>query len=183
MVFQGGDDGRGYRNMCKMPQGFTLKDGHWCIYWPIMVLGIPPHSHSYFPLSRSLILIPLPSTPLTLIPLYYVQARYSSVAAPGSLAYQQGLLWGNGECLRDPGPHTRAMSQWPNFLNFIYGFCIRRQLPKKPTSTFFFIGVFTDFEMSISGGSAKRLWYLFFGACCLVFFFSKKYFSPRKILG
>jgi hypothetical protein len=43
-----------------------------CIYWPIMVLGIPPHSHSYFPLSRSLILIPLPFSPLTLIPLYYV---------------------------------------------------------------------------------------------------------------
>jgi hypothetical protein len=56
-----------------------------------MVLGIPPHSHSYFPLSRSLILIPLPFTPLTLIPLYYVQARYSSVAAPGSLVYQQAV--------------------------------------------------------------------------------------------
>ena len=54
-----------------------------------MVLGIPPHSHSYFPLSRSLILITLPFTPLTLIPLYYIQARYSSVAALGSLVYQQ----------------------------------------------------------------------------------------------
>jgi hypothetical protein len=28
IVFQGGDDGRGYRNMCKIPQGFTLNDGH-----------------------------------------------------------------------------------------------------------------------------------------------------------
>ena len=55
-----------------------------------MVLGTPPHYHSYFPLSRSLIFIPSPFTPLTLIPLHHAQARHSSVliAAPGSLVYQ-----------------------------------------------------------------------------------------------
>jgi hypothetical protein len=37
----------------------------------------------------------------------------------------------------------------------------------------FFIGVFTGFEMPISGGSAKRQWHLYFflGAHCMVFFF------------
>jgi hypothetical protein len=29
------------------------------------------------------------------------------------------------------------------------------------------------FEMPIPGGSAKRLWYLFFGAYCMAFFFPK----------
>ena len=28
IVFQGGDGGRGYRNMFKMPRGSNLKDGH-----------------------------------------------------------------------------------------------------------------------------------------------------------
>jgi hypothetical protein len=28
MVFQGGDDGRGYRNMCKIPRGSNSNDGH-----------------------------------------------------------------------------------------------------------------------------------------------------------
>jgi hypothetical protein len=30
------------------------------------------------------------------------------------------------------------MSQREKFANFIIGFCMRRQLPEKPTSTFFF---------------------------------------------
>jgi hypothetical protein len=32
MVFQGGDDGRGYRNMCKIPRGSNSKHGDWCVY-------------------------------------------------------------------------------------------------------------------------------------------------------
>jgi hypothetical protein len=31
IVFQGGDDGRGYRNMCKIPRGSDLKQGDWYI--------------------------------------------------------------------------------------------------------------------------------------------------------
>jgi hypothetical protein len=38
--------------------------------------------------------------------------------------------------------------------------------------------------MPISGGSAKRQWYLFFGAYCVVFFFlGKIFFALRKISG
>jgi hypothetical protein len=33
MVFQGGDDGRGYRNMCKMPGGSVLDLAHWPHQW------------------------------------------------------------------------------------------------------------------------------------------------------
>ena len=57
-----------------------------------MVLGTPPHSHSYiFPLPRSLIWVPLPPTPLALIPFYFVQALAHEhvIAALGSLVYQQ----------------------------------------------------------------------------------------------
>jgi hypothetical protein len=58
------------------------------------------------------------------------QSRISTTTEANS------LLWGNGECLRDPGPHPRAMSQREIFLNFINGFCMRRQLPKKPPIAF-----------------------------------------------
>ena len=77
-------------------------------------LGIPPHSHSYFPLSRSLILIPLPFTPLTLILLHYGQARYSSVAALGSLVYQQTPPFCTSEALSRLSPPRACPShrQW-----------------------------------------------------------------------
>ena len=100
----------------------------------------------------------------------------------GSQMFWLGLtispLWGNGGCLRDPGPHTRAIfhSQWPSFLNFISGFSMRRQLPKKPTNNFFLLASLLIFEMPISGGSAKRQRMVFF---C----FRKIYFALRKILG
>jgi hypothetical protein len=54
------------------------------------------------------------------------------------------------------------MSQREKFTSFIIGFCIRRKLPKKPTTTFFFTSPLI-FEMPIPGGSAKRQWCLFFG--------------------
>ena len=50
----------------------------------------------------------------------------------------------------------------------LYRFYLR-QLPKKPTNTFLLASSLI-FEMSISGGSAKRQWYSFFGTYCMVFF-------------
>jgi hypothetical protein len=32
MVFQGGDDGRGYRNICKIAGGSVLDLGRWYLY-------------------------------------------------------------------------------------------------------------------------------------------------------
>ena len=68
-----------------------------------MVLGNPPHSQLYLSSVRSLVLVPLPFTPLTLIPLYYVQYRHwhSSIAAlpVGSLA----ALPGRFACVSAPG--------------------------------------------------------------------------------
>jgi hypothetical protein len=35
IVFQGGDDGRGYRNMSKTPRGSNSKEGDWYILYNI----------------------------------------------------------------------------------------------------------------------------------------------------
>ena len=94
-----------------------------------MVLGIPPHSHSYFPLSRSLILIPLPFTPLTLIPLYYAQARHSSVAAlgPGLLIAHPNSIYLVFACFGLTNEKTISASE-----NDVF-FCLvsRQTSPKK----------------------------------------------------
>jgi hypothetical protein len=47
---------------------------------------------------------------------------------------------------------------------------------RKSRRLHFFFYVFTYFEMPISGGSAKRQWYLFFGTYCMLFFFRKNIF-------
>jgi hypothetical protein len=41
LVFQDGDDGRGYinRNMCKIPRGSDLKDGDWYNTVPVRRWG------------------------------------------------------------------------------------------------------------------------------------------------
>ena len=38
IVFQGGDDGRGYRNMCKIAGGSNLNLGHWCMLYVLYVV-------------------------------------------------------------------------------------------------------------------------------------------------
>jgi hypothetical protein len=56
IVFQGGDDRRGYRNTCKMPLGSNSNEGGWCVFsgdtcemlglvnpsFMSNVLGLPP---------------------------------------------------------------------------------------------------------------------------------------------
>ena len=65
-----------------------------------MVLGIPPHSHSYIPLYRSLVLIPGTFT-VHSINSYPIVLRTSTVfehiiAAPDSLVYQRCNGYGGG---------------------------------------------------------------------------------------
>jgi hypothetical protein len=61
-----------------------------------------------------------------------------------------------------------------------------KEIAEKAAEHFFFLLTYSlIFEMSISGGSAKKDCggALFFGAYCMVYFFEKIFFALRKILG
>ena len=99
--------------------------------------------------------------------------------------FPKSALWGKPCKSCDPGPHPHpgAMSQWPNFTNFIYGFCIRRRLPKNPPNAFYFIGVFSDcWNMNFGRIRQKTVVFIFW---CLLhgILFSRFFFALRDISG